>query len=208
MHQISVTQLSATELNQRYEGVEGIPEGAFEHLLGLAKDGPQVLETTFGTSKGVVEVLVFALPHLSLEALAGLAQAKPIEYNEATTDLLTNNSYLAWCAGELEVRLDFGSCRNFPGSLEAKCFVVIFTSSAGAAVAEHMLDEDGVDEMLCTLQSCASGAGINYTPFRLYSEEEFEAAKDSVPEPRPRLITATVLRLSGGNDVEADLQPQ
>lgn len=198
MHQISVTQLSKTELIQQYEGIEGMPEGSFEHLLGLACDAPQVLETTLHLAGGEVETLVFALPHLDIQTATELAQAMPIEYNEATPDLLANNSYLSWRAGDVEIRLDFGYCRIFPGGLETRKLLVVFLCGAGAAVAEHTLDDEGITEMLSTLQCCSSGAGFNYNPYRLYSKEELESAKSAGGEERPGLMTATVLSFSPG----------
>lgn len=198
MHQISVTHLSTPELRQQYEGIEGMPEGSFEHLLGLAADEPQVLETTLHLADGQVEVLVFALPHLDLQLVAKLAQAMPSEYNEASPDLMANYSYLSWRADDAEVRLDFGYCRTFPGGLETRKLLVIFLCNAGAAIAEHTLDEDGITEMLCALQCCGGGAGFNHNPFRLYSEEELESAKDAVGGQQPGLMTAAVLSFGAG----------
>lgn len=195
MHEITTTRLSNIELAQRFNDDDGMPVGGFDELLDLAADGPQVLETSLLHGASTVPALIFALPELTVGELQSLGETMPMQYNETTADLLENNSYLGWNAAGIEVRLDIRRCRAFPGNTETVCFVVIFVSRAGAVVAVHTVDEEGMLDLLCGIQACCISSGINYKPWRIYPEAELAAVEGAQTIESPDVLTADTLCL-------------
>jgi len=199
MHEILTTPLSHSELAQRLEGCGGMPVGGLDDLLELAADGPLALETTVTHNGMTVQALVLAVPDLAMHELLALGQSMPAEYNETSADLLENTSYLAWQAAGIEVRLNAWLCRAFPGGLETQHFLVIFASRAGAAVAVHAVDDEGILALLCGMQACGIASAMNYNPWRIYSEAQLAAAAGAIDVQTPGLLTADVVHILGAD---------
>jgi hypothetical protein len=121
-----------------------------------------------------------------------LARSHFDEYNDVSTDLLDNQTYLEFAGEHIRVRVredSFGAYIDLDAS--EPVFDIVFVCGPLVFVSTHRPSAEQADAMVAGLQGCGIGAGPNYNPYRIYTEEELEVAAQRPYRPLNGLITAT-----------------
>ena len=137
------------------------------------------------------ETIFIFLREMLLPEVPTLARSQFVEYNDHSPDLLDNRTYLEFRGEHVRVRvredslgafIDLDSCEPI--------FDVVYVCGPLVFVSTHRPTPEQADVMVCGLQGCGIGAGLNYQPYRIWTEEQLEAAAQRRYDPPHGLIEA------------------
>ncbi len=174
---ITVThQLDLTEAGRLFPVLASVCEWRLEtppcdQSLALAvpkADWPRALGVD-------AECLLLVLPDDLSKLLPALAESSLDVHNSLSDDLLACETLLSLAAGETEVRVDGWLCRFSP-RVEAGKFYLAIAAADRFVLACHNLGQEALRGLLAGWQSACNSSGVNYRPYRIWSDEQLAAA--------------------------------
>jgi hypothetical protein len=114
---------------------------------------------------------VIALPDVVSADLLQLAQIPPVPVNYQSEDLLHSSMFVEWMMPKFTVRAD-KTCVKGVGVSENSFIYTLFATPSRAILVCMPQDEDFV----VSLQGASMASGENYNPYRIWSDEQLEAA--------------------------------
>lgn len=142
--------------------------------------------------------LFLGLMPMPLSELEQLAASELVVYVETSADLRKCTMYFAVVSAATRIRCNGWCLDGFPQNAPGNIFQVVLVSGATVLVATHALDESAADELSGCLQGSGMATGPNYNPWRMWSEEEMNAAEGLLDEPGPGVVSAEVVSLRDG----------
>jgi hypothetical protein len=150
-------------------------------------------------------LLVLVVPDELETEVPKLALASADVYNLQSDDLLTSRTLLGFEAGQTCLEVDAWA-GDFPRPSATGKFFVGLVAGERFVLAKHDLGDEGLEGLLQSIQGACSSSGPNYRPYRLWSQEQLDAAArgEDVVGPSPwfekntRRVNCEVLRLIEG----------
>lgn len=142
--------------------------GAYVGYLPIAPDMPHVLSS----------VVVIWMPGFSVSQLAELASMEFFHCNYPAMNLVKNH-----CFAILGNEQDgiFFSAEKFPSLAYPKtlCLRVLLVGDSDVFDVMHRYTRNSAESFMDDMNAQSACSGINFNPFRVYSEEELSDAKDN-----------------------------
>ena len=192
MYQIDLEVLSLAQAEHRYYS-EFPLRHALDNLHIDALAASSFASVTLRHSRGFVSqrnTLFIFLRETLLPEVPEMARSDFFEYNDHSPDLLKNWTYLEVSGEHVRVRVYAHSLDLFIELDDQPVFDVVYVCGPLVFVSTHKPSAEQVDEMMGSLQGCGIGAGVNYRPYALWSDEILAAAARRRHVSRHGLITA------------------
>jgi hypothetical protein len=193
MYPIDVEVLSLAQAEHRYYSEFPIRD-ARDNLLTDAVAVSSYARVTLRHLPGFARLrstIFIFLREALLPEVPTLARSGFFDYNEQSPDLLESRTYLEFSGEHIRVRVHEDSLGGFidvrSGETE---FDVVYVCGPLAFVSTHLPSLEEADTIVAGLQGYGMGAGINYNPYRIWSDEELKAAAQRGYEAPHGLITA------------------
>lgn len=154
-HILKAMSVSAARVNQQAASVT-VPRDCLEALAGTTK-----------------AAIVVTLPGDAVLDVSQMLEGPLQVFNHQSTDLLTARTILSIGHEGNELWLD--SC-HLPDALDYddKSFVVVVTR--GDSLWRKCFAPADFDELVCDLRSHEASSGLNYRPYRIWTDEQLEEA--------------------------------
>lgn len=137
------------------------------------------------------ETIFVFLRETLLSEVPMLARSHFVDYNDHSPDLLDNRTYLEFRGEHVRVRVREDSLRSFIDLDSGEpIFDVVYVCGPLVFVGTHRPSTEQADAMVAGLQGCGICAGLNYKPYRIWTEEQLEAAAQRRYDPPHGLIEA------------------
>lgn len=121
------------------------------------------------------ELLLLVLPDALAPELPDLAASRLDIYNDISADLLTSKTLLTLTSGTTALEVD-GWTTKFSPSVESGKFYLALAAADRFVLACHDLGQKEVEDLICSHQGACASSGPNYNPYRIWSDEQLEAA--------------------------------
>ena len=179
MSSINVKEMAVESAREMFPPLAALLEA--QGLLGPYGDGVAI-HLPSGTHRALgagvdTDVLLMVLPDRAGFQLDVLARCELNAFNEDSADLLTRESFLAIETNQLTVRMDLRSLPNFPEDQQFGEALHVGILCAGRfLLCRHQLGDDGMQSLMAALQGCCMNSGLNYNPWRIWSDQQLSAA--------------------------------
>lgn len=192
-HPIDLEVLSLSQAEHRYYSEFPLRD-ARDNLLKEALAASSYASVTHRHRPGFAErretIFVF-LQETLLPEVPTLARSHFVDYNDDSPDLLDNRTYLEFRGEHVRVRVRADSLGSFIDADSGRpVFDVVYVCGPLVFVSTHRPSMEQADAMVAGLQGCGMGAGLNYQPHRIWSEEQLEAAAQRRYDPPHGVIDA------------------
>lgn len=193
LYPIDLEVLSLAQAEHRYYSEFPLRD-ARDKLLNDALAVASCASVTLRHGRGFAErretIFIF-LRETLLTEVPMLARSHFVDYNDHSPDLLDNRTYLEFRGEHVRVRVREDSLRSFIDLDSGEpVFDVVYLCGPVVFVGTHRPSMEQADAMVAGLQGCGMGAGLNYRPYRIWTDEELEAAAQRRHEPLHGLIEA------------------
>lgn len=193
MYPIDIEVLSLSQAEQRYYGQVPLRD-ALDNLLTETLAVSSYASVTLrhcGDYLLLRETIVVLLHESLLPEVPALARSGFAIFNDHSPDLLDNRTYVQLRGEHVRVRLlqDSLGCYLDPADPDGPVFDVVLACGPLVFVCTHRPSAEQADATLCDLQGCGMSAGMNYQPYRIWSDDELRAASQRTPRPLHGLIT-------------------
>lgn len=138
------------------------------------------------------EMLVVLLPDDLAPHLDALAAGEIETYNDLSDDLMRSETLLSIASSAVVLELNVRDLRpSFPGEAADGWFYIGLAAADRLVVAQHCLGRQWIEAHIAGVQGDCSSSGINYNPYRYWSDAELEAAaRGNSPLPEQEPVTS------------------
>lgn len=191
VYPIDLEVLSLAQAEHRYYSefpLRHARDNVLSDALAVSSYSSVTLRHRFGLAERRETIFIF-LRETLLPEVPALARSHFLDYNDHSPDLLENRTYLEFSGEHIRVRVRQDSLGAYIDlDVSQPVFDVVYVCGPLVFVSTHRPSAEQADAIVAGLQGCGISAGLNYKPYRIWSEEQLNAAAQRRYNPPHGLI--------------------
>lgn len=194
MYPIETEVVSLGQAEHRYHSefpIRDFHDTLLKEHAAVSSHANVTLRHGFGYAERRESTFIFLRDTL-LPEVPSLARNHFSVRNDHSADLMENHTYLEFFGDHVRVRVRADSLGSFtqPDEMGSVAFDIVFVCGPLVFISTHRPSAENAELITADLQGCSMGAGCNYNPYRLWTEEQLMTAKQRRRAPPHGLITA------------------